>query len=599
MAVLLAVLLGVAAVMAAAAATRSARRTGRHASVAVLVNPPPSPLPPASSSPTGADADGGAGGDGGGDGAPFEAGYDPPLGDGVALPPAWHGALLVDYPALHARLRAAHAVGDWSAGGALVWACPEVKCAGLGDRLRGLGFAYLLAAATRRALYVTWDEPPLTGVLRGGVIDWVAPPPVAEPLAAAAAAAARRQGRAHKKRERPQPPPPTAVGDPPRLGVLPWWNCHPPLSCGGTPSMPNVSELAGLRPGRRATPAWAADVAAGRVPVTRMDLLTDDLDAATAAAEVIALETRLLPDLSYFALNPHVRASEVFPFEAPTPLSAATRGGAAGAPLPPPPPPLPTATGLGRALTRALFRPTPTLIAAAAPLRASLAAAAAAAGTPPGVYYAVHVRTGLDFGEDLVGRAPTDWPATAAALLSCVDALELAHLGRAAPPLPVNRSGGRNGGGGGSDGDRGLLSRWWWGSPPTPPPRRRAPIFLATDGSAFKEPFATAAAAAGRTVVSAAAKAAHLTHNVGRPGRAAGMAAAFADLLVLGGGTGGLVAGTQSGFVVTADRLFGEGRGVLPAATEECDRRVDMWSRGFKDAVGSLRTAEQIRRRGF
>lgn len=62
---------------------------------------------------------------------------------------------------------------------ALVWKCPKPpkKCAGVGDRLRGIQFAFLLAVITKRMFFIQWpDDPyPLLEALIPATFNWNLP----------------------------------------------------------------------------------------------------------------------------------------------------------------------------------------------------------------------------------------------------------------------------------------------------------------------------------------------------------------------------------------------------------------------------------------
>lgn len=63
---------------------------------------------------------------------------------------------------------------------ALVWKCPKApkKCGGVGDRFRGIQFAFLLAVITKRIFFIQWpDDPyPLLEALTPATFDWSFPP---------------------------------------------------------------------------------------------------------------------------------------------------------------------------------------------------------------------------------------------------------------------------------------------------------------------------------------------------------------------------------------------------------------------------------------
>ena len=56
----------------------------------------------------------------------------------------------------------------------LVYRCPRRACGGLGDRIRGIAQAYLVAVVTRRVFLIDWYDPlPLQDVLSPNKFDWV------------------------------------------------------------------------------------------------------------------------------------------------------------------------------------------------------------------------------------------------------------------------------------------------------------------------------------------------------------------------------------------------------------------------------------------
>lgn len=66
----------------------------------------------------------------------------------------------------------------------LVWRCPGRKvriCAGIGDRVRGMQVAFIIAVITRRLFFIQWptEEFPLSHAVIPNVIDWRVPPTIA------------------------------------------------------------------------------------------------------------------------------------------------------------------------------------------------------------------------------------------------------------------------------------------------------------------------------------------------------------------------------------------------------------------------------------
>lgn len=65
----------------------------------------------------------------------------------------------------------------------LIWRCPDRDvrvCAGIGDRVRGMQVALLIAILTRRVFFIQWplDEYPLHNAVSPNVIDWRLPPAI-------------------------------------------------------------------------------------------------------------------------------------------------------------------------------------------------------------------------------------------------------------------------------------------------------------------------------------------------------------------------------------------------------------------------------------
>lgn len=94
----------------------------------------------------------------------------------------------------------------------LIWRCPRKgRCAGVGDRFRGLQFAFLLAVVTRRIFLIDWPQHPfsLSHAVLPSFLDWRPPPSIA--------------GRKYPN--------------------LYWFSCLPPRPCTEGGHMPNDSHL--------------------------------------------------------------------------------------------------------------------------------------------------------------------------------------------------------------------------------------------------------------------------------------------------------------------------------------------------------------------
>lgn len=66
-----------------------------------------------------------------------------------------------------------HRVVENSASRTLTWQCPvQEYCGGLGDRIRGVSYALLLAMFSRRKLVVFWEGPSEGTYLHPHMIDW-------------------------------------------------------------------------------------------------------------------------------------------------------------------------------------------------------------------------------------------------------------------------------------------------------------------------------------------------------------------------------------------------------------------------------------------
>lgn len=74
---------------------------------------------------------------------------------------------LQTYTNLHRR------VVENSASRTLTWQCPvQEHCGGLGDRIRGVSYALLLAMFSRRKLVIFWEGPSEGTYLHPHMIDW-------------------------------------------------------------------------------------------------------------------------------------------------------------------------------------------------------------------------------------------------------------------------------------------------------------------------------------------------------------------------------------------------------------------------------------------
>lgn len=65
----------------------------------------------------------------------------------------------------------------------LIWRCPDRKvriCAGIGDRVRGMQVALMIAILSRRLFFIQWpaEEFPLYNAVTPNVIDWRVPPTI-------------------------------------------------------------------------------------------------------------------------------------------------------------------------------------------------------------------------------------------------------------------------------------------------------------------------------------------------------------------------------------------------------------------------------------
>ena len=83
-------------------------------------------------------------------------------------------SLLSEYKVNHSRWKKMFVDGDLSVR-TLTWYCYH-RCGGIGDRIRGIGFALLLAMMSDRLLLVEWSSPPMperqTDMFVPGEIDW-------------------------------------------------------------------------------------------------------------------------------------------------------------------------------------------------------------------------------------------------------------------------------------------------------------------------------------------------------------------------------------------------------------------------------------------
>lgn len=107
------------------------------------------------------------------------------------LPPVLR-AYLSRHAAVRARLLAGERLVGTSAPRVLVWRCHprgRRRCPGVGDRLRGIRFALLLAVLTDRALFLDWpvDPFPLTAGVIPASLDWTLPSHLAASLPAESA----------------------------------------------------------------------------------------------------------------------------------------------------------------------------------------------------------------------------------------------------------------------------------------------------------------------------------------------------------------------------------------------------------------------------
>ena len=88
---------------------------------------------------------------------------------------------LSNYAKLHHEKRACLVSQDCDSSSfkMLVWKCPK-KCYGLGDRIRGIEFAFLFAIVTNRLFFIEWpaDPFPLNATLIPNLINWQLPPSV-------------------------------------------------------------------------------------------------------------------------------------------------------------------------------------------------------------------------------------------------------------------------------------------------------------------------------------------------------------------------------------------------------------------------------------
>lgn len=171
----------------------------------------------------------------------------PPQPGTTPIAPPKH-PLLAEYVSWHARER--DRAGQPGGAPALVFTCPRTSgCAGLGDRLRGLRVAYLLALATRRVLFV--DLPNVGGYafevgMGPALVDWRLPQRLRDEHAA-----------------RPMP-------------LLDWWHCREAhRECIGVGHFPNMTTLPGP----------------DNVGVD-FDMLHDDVAEKLASYPVVALSTR-------------------------------------------------------------------------------------------------------------------------------------------------------------------------------------------------------------------------------------------------------------------------------------------------------------------
>lgn len=299
--------------------------------------------------------------------APVALGRPPPAA--AAVHPALHRALFADYVAFHRRQRAClerRGLTSPLCAPVLLWTCPESHCAGTGDRLRGVQFAYILAAATRRVLLVDMTDPAaISAVLEPAAVDWTLPPELAA-----------RHRRAAK----------LYYLDVPRL---PWWACYGERTCHMKHHVANVSDL----PAVPVRPVHAEK----DIDPASFDLLTVDFASVNKRRRLVAVETRLWPVVGYFLINPHFRKA-LLGNQASSYENIAQNT---------------SETALLRAIAHALFRPSKRVSSA---LRSSWQAL----GDP---YDAVHARLGGDFGEQRDSRFHAinkDLQKTARTVLDCL-----------------------------------------------------------------------------------------------------------------------------------------------------------------------------------
>lgn len=143
----------------------------------------------------------------------------------------------------------------------LVWHCPIRKggrCAGIGDRLRGLQFAYFLAVLTGRLFLVDWPKNPfaLEYALEPSFVDWRMPFNLTE----------------HDWYE------------------LPWYKCISPRPCTENGLMPNSSHLPFLNRSH-----------------SDIDILLDDIANRLLPYSNVSISTRMRPDaISALMNNKHI-----------------------------------------------------------------------------------------------------------------------------------------------------------------------------------------------------------------------------------------------------------------------------------------------------
>lgn len=235
--------------------------------------------------------------------------------------------------------------------------------------MRGIQFAYIIAALTRRVLLVDWTDPiPLEGVLRPHFVDWSLPP-------------------ALRALHRVDSDAGTTWLDVPRLN---WFVCWNPRDCGRGKHFPNVTNL----------PAQLGQRGTG----PRFDLLSSDYESLFGhkAEPVIAIETRMFPKLDYFLANPYFRRELFADDIASRDISSEEISNFT--------PPL----ELRRAIMNTLFEPDEAV--AHVVRQRSLHVGDA--------FRSIHARIGSDFGEDVSSRFRKINSAlneTANALLDCLD----------------------------------------------------------------------------------------------------------------------------------------------------------------------------------